>query len=78
MQREPITVVYAAGSNTPMLDNPVLECYDKWKYAGRGYMSVTDPIRNEYPILKIVRSDGRGTEPIQLLDAGKYDLLCGL
>jgi len=55
---EPITVVYAAGSNTPTLDNPVLNVTISGSTQGWGYMSVTDPIRNEYPILKIVRSDG--------------------
>lgn len=55
---EPITVVPISGSNSPTVDNPVLNVTVSGSAQGWGYMSMNDPMDNAYPILKIVRSDG--------------------
>ena len=56
---EPITVVTAAGSNTPTPDDPALNVTISANTQGWGYISVGDPMNNVYPILKIIRSDGK-------------------
>jgi hypothetical protein len=56
---EPVSVVTAEGSNAPTPDNPVLNVTISGSTQGWSYMKVNDPMNNVYPILKIIRPDGK-------------------